>query len=685
MKILGSGSGLVLAASIAVAVPALGSPEDPGALALIAALRETYAGLGAYRDRGTVEEVRPGGEPVPVGRFETAVLRPDGDGGFRFAWTPAGGAPRTVWSAGGETFHEISGSTLRSADPPGPATLHRLAPGAAEALAVPALLLGDPAALEVAAASSEGTEPCGEASCRVVAVRTLGGLDYRLWIDPAARLVRRLEVEVPEDAALLARAAADAGLPPPPGVAPIPTRVLAVRFEIDSEPPPLTLFAPPTETPGAASPIAAGSGLAGDPPGSASAGGVPGSSPATTPSLHREPPATVDVERRAGLDEPAATATPTRPPAATQPLAPTQPPAASPTQHPAAPATRPPFSTQPLPSPSSSTVEPQHTFEDRIEVSRVVLEVRAIAPGGEAIEGLGAGDFRVRLGGREARIESVDWLPGGGGSFEELSWGEAAAGLAETGATVEPPEELTLVFVQADMEPSRVIGHLRMLQRTELLFGGLAPGDRMAVVSFDSRLRLRQDFTDDPAALARALEEGIGFGGEPPRIPPGPYPSLARHFDYQAAHDAANPERALEVAARALAPIPGRKSILLLGYGLGRFDARAGTVSMTADYRAAREVLTAARIPVFVLDIVDAAAHSLEVGLQQVAEDTGGRYERTAFFPSAAIKRIRRVMDGRYLLVFAVPAGLPPGEHKLRIGLVGRNGEVLAPPTLGVE
>jgi VWFA-related protein len=314
----------------------------------------------------------------------------------------------------------------------------------------------------------------------------------------------------------------------------------------------------------------------------------------------------------------------------------------------------------------------------------VVLEIRAIAPGGEAIEGLAAADFRVRLGGREARIESVDWLPEGGGSFQDLSWGEAAAGLAETGATVEAPEELTLVFIQADMEPSRVIGHLRMLQRTELLFGGLAPGDRMAVVSFDSRLRLRLDFTDDPAALARALEEGIGFGGQPPRIPPGPYPSLARHFDYQAAHDAANPERALEVAARALAPIPGRKSILFLGYGLGRLDARAGTVSMTADYRAAREVLTAARIPVFVLDVVDAAAHSLEVGLQQVAEDTGGRYERTAYFPSAAIKRIRRVMDGRYLLAFAVPAGLAPGEHKLRIDLPGTNGEVLAPPTLTI-
>lgn len=330
--------------------------------------------------------------------------------------------------------------------------------------------------------------------------------------------------------------------------------------------------------------------------------------------------------------------------------------------------------------------DPRARFDERIEVGRLLVEVRAVDTAGEPISGLAAADLRAWIGGREARVEAADRLGDGRqAAADPESWRALARQLAASGETVAPDERLTVLFVQADFAPSRLAGHLRMLQRTDLLLDALEPGDRMAVVSFDSHLRLRQDFTADRDRLAAALVQAIRFGGvEAPR-PPGPYPSLARHLDFAAATDAANPERALELTARALAALPGSRTILFLGWGLGELDARAGSVSMGREYREARQVLTAARIPVFVLDVSDSAAHSLEVGLQQVADDTGGSYERMAFFPDQAAKRIVRAIAGGYLLVLESPAGLGPGEHRLRIELASLRGRVLAPRTLTVE
>jgi hypothetical protein len=60
-----------------------------------------------------------------------------------------------------------------------------------------------------------------------------------------------------------------------------------------------------------------------------------------------------------------------------------------------------------------------------------------------------------------------------------------------------------------------------------------------------------------------------------------------------------------------------------------------------------------------------------------VAEDTGGFYMRTNWFPGQAISRLSEALDGRYELSFEKPA-LPRGEHVIRVELVGRKGVVLA-------
>ena len=195
--------------------------------------------------------------------------------------------------------------------------------------------------------------------------------------------------------------------------------------------------------------------------------------------------------------------------------------------------------------------------------------------------------------------------------------------------------------------------------------------------SFGSQLRLRQDFTDDKERLLEALERSIRFGGLNDERP-GRFPSLARTLDFKAARKAANPEDALRVTAEALSSFSGEKSIIYLGWGLGRFG-REG-VRMTPDYEPARLALREANATVFVLDTTDAAAHSLEVGIRQVARDTGGTYEKTVEFPARAANRLSRILSG-YYVVTVDRSGLDRNKERWRVELLNHEGHILTVPT----
>jgi hypothetical protein len=148
-------------------------------------------------------------------------------------------------------------------------------------------------------------------------------------------------------------------------------------------------------------------------------------------------------------------------------------------------------------------------------------------------------------------------------------------------------------------------------------------------------------------------------------------------FDVTAARRAASPEKALEVTARALATLPGEKSIVYLGWGLGRYTSSG--VQMTPAYAPAVRALTAAHASVFVLDVTSADFHSLEVGLQGVAAATGGTYAKTNVLPGLATDALTRTLSGYYLLTLD-RSGLEGKKGAVRIDLRGKQGTLLARP-----
>jgi VWFA-related protein len=320
-------------------------------------------------------------------------------------------------------------------------------------------------------------------------------------------------------------------------------------------------------------------------------------------------------------------------------------------------------------------------YTEQARVERVVIDAHVTYDDGEPIRDLVAADFVVRVDGKRVPLESVEWVPASEPEAAalkpgEITWGETPS-LPEP-VLAYPPGRVIVLFYQTNFEPVRSTGFLRMAQYTDHFLETLLETDRVAVVSFDSHLKLRQDFTNSREKIKDAMLSCLKTA-DPGRIEPGPFPSLARNFDYAAAKKAVTPERGLDLVARALEPIPGGKTMLFFGWGLGTIGGLVGPIPKEVrEYNRALQSLSAARVNIFTLDITDADYHTLEGRLVGVSDATGGTYQKTHLFPQAALDRVTRAISGRYVIVFVKP-NLPRGAHGVEVTLAGkRKGNVSA-------
>jgi VWFA-related protein len=325
---------------------------------------------------------------------------------------------------------------------------------------------------------------------------------------------------------------------------------------------------------------------------------------------------------------------------------------------------------------------PPGSYHEEARVERVVLDAHVTDNRGDAIPGLHASDFRVIVDGHRVPLESADWVSASEPEVPVPATpdGEAfEAPAPPPGSTLAEaaPGRLLIFFFQTDYTTSRLVGLVRMGLQARRFLDTLYSTDRVAVLSFDSHLKLRQDFTADRQKIVAAINDSLRTA-EPPAPPRQAGPSLARHFDERAALRAVTPERALEILASAAAPIPGGKSMLFFGWGLQTIGGMAGpNVTEQRDYADALGALSRARITIFSLDVSDADYHSLEGTLSTISDLTGGTYSKTHIFPSLAIERVRRAIAGRYVLVFRKPPG-PRGYHEVRVDLAEKKGRVFA-------
>jgi VWFA-related protein len=320
------------------------------------------------------------------------------------------------------------------------------------------------------------------------------------------------------------------------------------------------------------------------------------------------------------------------------------------------------------------SAQDQDGFRERVEVNRLLIDVRVLDGDGHPIDGLQAADFEVKVGGRRTPVESVQWIDGGTpAALDPLTpSGERAPAVQLTAA---PEGRLVVFLVQKSLEAGRAAGLLQMLIKMRELLETFAftAGDRIAVLSFDTRLTVWVDFTGDLDRVRHVFEREILFEDKASAEPATGVSLLARLTPERAARTWTI-EDAFRQVGEALMPLPGAKSVVFVGHGFGELTPAGVLLSST--YAEARAALHAARATVFSLDVTEADYHSLEVGMQSVAHDTGGFFARTHLFPDFAVARLAGALAGYYVLFAEMPV-LGRGAHEIEVRLK-REGTILA-------
>ncbi|PYR54510.1 MAG: hypothetical protein DMF91_26670 [Acidobacteria bacterium] len=309
-------------------------------------------------------------------------------------------------------------------------------------------------------------------------------------------------------------------------------------------------------------------------------------------------------------------------------------------------------------------------FSERVDVARIIVDARVVDGAGQPVLGLRADDFSVKIDGKPARVDSAAWVGGDARADQEPLESFHAIDPARS----QPEGRLIIFLFQKSLEPSRIVGLMRMLHEGRDFLNTVAPNDRIAILSFDSHLTIWTDFTTDRARLEPVLRRGLLLE-RPSAVQAATPISLVERLEPSKGRRTYSIEKALQAIGEALEPLPGPKSIVLFGYGMGRLGW--GGVTMDRDYEPARRALLAARASVFSLDVTNADYHSLEAGLQLISEETGGFYARTHLFPATTMRRLAGALTGSYVLFVEKPES-QRRTHTIDVDLTHRKGTVMA-------
>ncbi|HUP62232.1 MAG TPA: hypothetical protein VNA69_17640 [Thermoanaerobaculia bacterium] len=317
-------------------------------------------------------------------------------------------------------------------------------------------------------------------------------------------------------------------------------------------------------------------------------------------------------------------------------------------------------------------------YDETITVVRYLLQVRVTDHGGRAITDLTADDFTVQIGGKVAHVESANFV---GGAQPTKRWPTLAE--IEVGVAPAPAERAgrhIVVLMQTDFgrNESRIKGQLKFNGVADQIVRLLEPSDRVAVLSHDSYLKLRLDFTEDRDAAREAIRRSIRID-KPPPVAVSKGISITHHLNPAAMKNAYSAEEAMLLVAIALHSIEGRRVIILGGWGMG--EKRGSNVMLGPEWRQAVDILREDRVPVIVLH-TGMQGGQLSLPLMKTAQETGGFFAGTQDFAQQAVNRVEGTLQGHYELSLRVDDGLKAGEHALNIRVNRKSARVLAPASV---
>jgi VWFA-related protein len=328
-------------------------------------------------------------------------------------------------------------------------------------------------------------------------------------------------------------------------------------------------------------------------------------------------------------------------------------------------------------APLAAQDQPTSRFEGRIDVNEVLLDVLVTDARGNVIVGLGPQDFTVREDGKPVELTGVTF-------YSDRRLIESPRAMAQKGIAVDnaPADRFFILFfddqksASADA-PQLLANEVDAAQRAkEWVLKDRQPSDWVAVVSYDNKLKIQQDFTRDGRVLAEAIGDAVQGkdreGNWPSRIAKGEGPSLYQWLPQgNALRDQTGQiYDGLRVLADAAGHVRGRKNLILFTNGFGRVNSFGQYIPDPRYYPDMSHALNDNNVAVYAVDLLPSSTqHPLGDAMSQLANDTGGQYYNTFTTFSTPLRQIAKENSGYYLLSYrrersTGPAGFQKVEVK---------------------
>lgn len=317
----------------------------------------------------------------------------------------------------------------------------------------------------------------------------------------------------------------------------------------------------------------------------------------------------------------------------------------------------------------------QERFAEQVDVSEVLLDVVVTDREGNVIIGLTPDDFVVKENGKPVDVATATFYS----NRRLLDSPTPASGDVDTA----PKPRYFILFLQEQQRANSDNPGLGLMRRQleavremkKWVDNEKLLDDFVAVVSYDVKLKIHQDFTQDERAIlmavdlaAKANDPGSNW---PSRLPQQGDVSLRAHLPLGKELDKStrNVYQAMTVLAKATDGIVGRKNLVFFGTGFGDVNDFGLYKPDPRYYAPMVQALNTHNVAVYSVDLVpDTVDYELANGLNQLANETGGRYFYNFATFATPLAQIAAENSGYYLLSYrAERAAGTTGYQKVRV------------------